>query len=257
MKEEGCRMRYVSSSGLVLEMQGEAVGIDIFSRDPAHLYPDTPPGLCRELLQEIEEGRLRALIFTHEHGDHFCLEEVQEARKKRPGLSIISTDPVIRTLREAWKENLEEDRLWTVPAAKTGEPVWIKLGPFRMGFLYTVHEGAQYAGVPNLTLLIEAAGQHWVIPGDAAASRELFAGIGAWSPTVDWFFLPFPYVGLRSSRRMLAEALKIRRAFVLHQPRPEADTQNWVRQARMVCSHSQDGLPNPVFPEKLGEWYEL
>lgn len=281
-----CRMRYVSNAGLVLETEAEAIGIDLFSRDPAGLYPDTPPGLCEELLEEIGRGKIRALIFTHEHGDHFCREKVWEALGRRPGLPVLSTKPVIQTLeyngreRQNWSilagsegrqadgkpgenniylENGEKEcrGLYPVPAAENGEPWWVQLGPFRIGFLYTAHEGAQYAEVANLTLLLEAAGRHFVVPGDAAASQELFARIRAWSPTIDWFFLPFPYVGLRSSRRMLAEALEIRRAFVLHQPRPEADTQNWVKQAKMVCSRSQDGLPKPVFPEKLGEWYEL
>lgn len=255
------RMRYVSNAGLVLEADGEAIGIDVFSRDPSGLYPDTPPGIREELLEEIERGRLGTLIFTHGHGDHFCGEDVWEAGRRNPKLSVISTEPVIRALGSAGSSaGTEENKccsLFSVPSQDTGAPFWIQTGPFRIGFLYTLHEGAQYAKVPNLTLLIEAAGQHWVVPGDAAAGRELFARIRQWSPVVDWFFLPFPYVGLLSSRRLLAESLEIRHAFVLHQPRPEADAQNWVGQAKRICRQAQDGLPDPVFPEELGSWYEL
>ncbi len=46
------RMRYVSNAGLVLEAEGESIGIDLFSRDSSGLYPDTPPEIRQELLEE-------------------------------------------------------------------------------------------------------------------------------------------------------------------------------------------------------------
>ena len=40
---------------------------------------DTPEAEREFLLEQIREGRLKLLVFTHEHGDHFCLEDVLEA----------------------------------------------------------------------------------------------------------------------------------------------------------------------------------
>lgn len=250
MGECACEVRYVSNAGLLFRVQDQLLGIDLFCRDSAGLYPDTTPKLRQELFKEIADGRLDTLIFTHGHEDHFCLEDVLEAGRQNSRLRIISTGQVIEELCKAGMpgENL---------IAVSQSAFWLESGAFRIGAFYSVHEGAQYAQVQNLTLLMEASKQRWVVAGDAAPSGELFAKIGAWSKTIDCFFLPFPYVGLPSTRRMLGKELEIRRIFVLHQPRREADTQDWTGHARAVCRQAKDGLPMPLFPEGLGEWYSL
>ena len=55
----------------------------------------------------------------------------------------------------------------------------------------------------------------------------------------------------------MTDKLRIQGAFVLHQPRPEADAQNWVANAKRMCQRAKDGLPMPIFPEKLGDWWDL
>lgn len=40
------------------------------------------------------------LVFTHEHGDHFCLVDTLEALRRNPALRILSTEAVIRQIRE-------------------------------------------------------------------------------------------------------------------------------------------------------------
>ena len=269
------KARYVSNAGLLFETEGQMLGIDVFSQDGTGLYPDTPPGIREELLEEIQAGRLNTLLFTHGHGDHFHREDVLAAWRRDPGLRVISTEAVVEELSRAGMPGERLQAVKAVPGMSAlhghtergnaltglaGEPVpvfWMSLGVFRVGFLNTLHEGAQYAHVQNLTLLIEAAGQRLVVSGDAAPSRKLFAEIAAWSRKIDWFFLPFPYVGLPSTRRMLEEELKIRHIFVLHQPRPEADTQNWAAHAKEICGRAKDKLPMPLFPQGLGEWYPL
>ncbi|MCI8416862.1 MAG: hypothetical protein HFI33_05060 [Lachnospiraceae bacterium] len=267
MTERRCMMRYVSNAGMVLVAEGQAIGIDVFSRDPSRLYPDTPPGIRQELLDEIEQGNLKTLIFTHGHGDHFCREDVEEALERNPRLQVISTVPVIQELLSAGKEKglpgegslpLGGYHLQAITREKTAQgPFWMQLGAFRTGFLHTIHEGVPYAQVPNLTLLMEVAGQRWVVAGDAAPRGELFAQIACWKKELDWFFLPFPYVGVSSTRCLLKKMLDIRQSFVLHEPRREADHQNWRENTRRICMQARDGLPLPVFAEEPGSWYRL
>lgn len=304
--------RYVSNAGLVLEMAGERIGIDIFSKDPLGLYPDPLPWLREELLEEIEAGTMTVLIFTHGHGDHFCREDVIEAWKRNPHIRIISTEQVARRL---WKAEIPGGQLGTCMSIEELQPgVWaipdgekekclcaIEMKHARICFLNTIHEGEQYKQVQNLTLFLniflqkydevdvtekmvaeakgktEAEGkmdfqpameldgklndtwhrQSWVVAGDAAPKESLFEKIAEWSKTVDWFFLPFPYVGIRTTRKMLKKELDLQNAFVLHAPRPEADEQNWLASAKRMCEKSKDGLPMPVFPERLGDWFDL
>lgn len=276
MKKDGYRVRHVANAGLLFEAEGLLLGIDVFSRDDTGLYPDTPPAIRRELLEEIGECRLHTLIFTHGHGDHFCREDVLEAWGRNPGLRVVSTEAVAEELCRA---GMPRECLQAVPGGiqglsvpdgqKEGErglpdpwgnpasALWMNFGVFRVGIFNSLHEGAQYAQVQNLTLLLEAGDQRWVVSGDAAASRELFSRVAAWAREIDWFFLPFPYVGLPSNRRMLEKELKIRHIFALHQPRPEADTQGWWEHAKAVCRQAKDELPMPLFPERPGQWYTL
>ena len=87
--------------------------------------------------------------------------------------------------------------------------------------------------------------------------RELFAKIGEWNKGVDWFFAPFPYIGITSTRKLIKEYLDVRQIFVLHQPRKEKDSLNWVANTKRVCEKAKDGLPKPLFPEVFGDWYNL
>ncbi len=248
MKDVLCKVRYVSNAGILFDAEGQTLAIDVFSRDGTGLYPDTPPGVRKELLEEIGAGRLNMLLFTHEHGDHFFKEDVLEAWRRNPGLRVFSTEAVVEELSRL---GIPGECLGAVSGGV------LDVGAFRVGVLDTLHEGAMYAHVRNLTYLIEAGKQRFVVSGDAAPCRELFAGIAAWSREIDWFFLPFPYVGLPSVRRMLEKELEIRHIFVLHQPRPEADAQNWAAHAKEVCGRAKDKLPRPLFPEGLGGWYPL
>ena len=192
---------------------------------------------------------LDILIFTHEHEDHFCAEYVKEAWVKNPVLHILSTKKTVDILKEKGipLENLH----------CPGDGEVLAVDSLQFGFMYSIHEGDQYSDVQNLTLLINNEDKHIVITGDAMPCDELFERISEWSDSIDWMFVPFPYVGLRSTRKLMSEYLDIQNIFVLHQPSPGADTQNWVANTKRVCEGAKDGLPQPIFPDKLGAWYCL
>ncbi len=243
-------IQHVSNAGLILAEEGITIGIDCFSKDHAGLYSDTPKELRGKLLDAIEKKDIDLLIFTHEHEDHFCADDVKEALNRNPDLQIYSTKQVIHILKDL---GVPPYSLFEIQ--RNEPPTWKEFGNMRVGFLYTQHEGTQYADVPNLTLLIEIGKKRLVITGDAMPTEALFAQIGAWSDNINGFFLPFPYVGLQSTRNLIAKHLHIDKIFVLHQPRKEADVQGWVRNAKRVCEQATDGLPMAFFPDRLGDWY--
>lgn len=232
--------QYVSNAGIVFKTGRKMIGIDCLCKDYSKLYQDTPPEIREELKPDL-------LIFTHEHEDHFCTEYVKKAIEKNPNLQIYSTQSTIERLEQM---DIPAGNMKKVDGMDT-----MTINNCQIEFLETLHEGDQYADIQNLTLLIRIGDKHIVVTGDAMPCKELFEKIAAWSCYIDWFFAPFPYVGLRSTRKLMKEYLDIRNIFVLHQPRSEADTQNWVANTKHVCEAAKDGLPQPIFPEKLGEWY--
>jgi L-ascorbate metabolism protein UlaG (beta-lactamase superfamily) len=232
--------QYVSNAGIVFNIEGKTVGIDCLCRDSSMLYQDTPLEIREKLMFDI-------LIFTHEHEDHFCAEYVKEASEKNPNLLIYAGENAISMLQDV---NIPSSQLHKV---KDGDA--LAIGDTLIRFIQTLHEGEQYADIQNLTLLINIVEKHLVITGDAMPCKELFEKISAWASGIDWLFAPFPYVGLRSTRKLINEYLDVQNIFVLHQPRKEADTQNWIVSTKRVCEVERDGLPHPIFPEKLGEKY--
>lgn len=246
-------IRHTANAGVVINIGRNRLGVDLFSKDLEGLYPDTPAILKAELLDEIERGHIGALLFTHSHGDHFCLEDVVEALKRNQDLVVISTDEVIGHLQAAGPFGR---RLYAIPS-KEKRNVRMYFSNGSLELFNSRHMGDAYAGVQNLVLLLELEGKQIVIPGDAWPEPELFARIGAWSSKPDVLIVPFPLVGLPSSRRMVEKYLKPAHVLALHLPRPEMDEQNWIASAKAVCEKTKDGLPMPEFGEILGKEYQF
>lgn len=232
--------QHVSNAGIILCSGKKRIGIDCFCRDSSKLYQDTPAEVLKKIKPDV-------LIFTHAHEDHFCAEYVKEAWENHPKLQVYGGEKVIQILE---KLQVPSQNLNVIQDGDVLEEENLKIE-----ILQSTHEGEQYADVQNLTLLINKEDKHLVITGDAMPCRELFERISEWSSRLDWFFAPFPYVGLRSTRKLLVEYLNIRNIFVLHLPRKEADTQNWEENTKRVCEVARDALPEPIFPKKLGQRY--
>ena len=234
--------QYVSNAGIIFEIDGKRVGIDCLCKDSLQLYKDTPEAIR-------EEMRLDVIIFTHEHEDHFCAEYVKDAWEKNSELQIYSTKKVIECLQNISipKSNLNEVQDGTV----------LRVGDLQIRFCETLHEGAQYSDIQNLSLLINKEDKHLVVTGDAMPCRELFAKIAEWSPHLEWLFAPFPYVGLKSNRKLICEHLTIYNIFMLHLPKKETDRQGWTENTKKICEQAKDELPFPIFPESLGKWHAL
>lgn len=246
-------IRHTANAGVLINIGRNSLGVDLFSKDPEGLYPDTPTELRTKLLDEIERGNIGALLFTHGHGDHFCLEDVVEALKRNPDLVVISTDEVIGHLQAAGSFG---GRLYAISSKEKGN-VRIYLPNGSLELFNSRHMGEAYARVQNLVIMLELGGKQIVIPGDAWPAPELFERIGIWSSKPDVLIVPFPLVGLPSSRRMVKKYLKPAHVLALHLPRPEMDEQNWIASAKAVCEKTKDGIPMPEFGEILGKEYQF
>lgn len=247
-------IRHTANAGVVIKIGENGIGVDLFSRDPEGLYPDTPEDVRAELLEEIENSRIGTLLFTHEHGDHFCLEDTVEAFRRNPEIRIISTKEVVRQLKEA---GVLAEKLYQAEPEEEDE-ARVEVPGFSLTLFNSEHMGEAYRGVQNLVCMMEAEGMRIVIPGDAWPKPELFERIGRWSDEIDLMVVPFPLAGIPSNRRMLSEHLKIRRILAVHLPRASRDVQGWIGSAKRVCERARDGLPEAVFGERVGaEYHEL
>ena len=233
--------------------QSVAVGFDVFARDPNGFYQDTPDRVREQLLEEIETGAIEMLVFTHEHGDHFCLADTLEALRRNPALRILSTEAVIRQIRE---REPQAGRLTAIRASEQKYRV-ADLGAVSLTVFNSVHMGDQFTDIQNLVCLLEAGGRHILLPGDARPDSQLYRRAAAWSEDIDWLIGPFPLLGLPSSRRLIRQNLKLGHVLAVHLPRPEKDAEGWRRNAEHICRTAEDGLPVPVFGYEPGKQYRL
>ena len=83
--ETGMTAWHTGNAGVVIQVTNieekgcAAIGFDVFAKQPGGIYPDTPEAIRQELLRDIRKKKLGTLVFTHEHADHFCPEDVAEA----------------------------------------------------------------------------------------------------------------------------------------------------------------------------------
>ena len=239
------KARYIANAGLIFEVGNKTIGLDCLCKDPYKIYQNTPENIRKELNPDI-------LIFTHEHGDHFCGEYVKEVWERNARVQVYSTESVVLMLKEL---GIEEEQLHVVT---NGDKLVVgDEETMQITFAETMHTGDEYADVQNLTLLIYVEGKRLVISGDALPCNALFETIAQWSEKVDWMLIPFPYMALCSTRRMISKYLEIGNVFILHLPDQKADVQNWREKTMTLCEKVNDALPQPVFPEHLGEWYTL
>lgn len=241
---EKLKVRHTGNAGVLLYIEGKALGFDALCRDPEGIYHSTSEEEKEAILREIEERRLEALVFTHEHGDHFWPEAVWEALERNPRLLIISGKEVCRKIRERAKEAVLYE---IAPEERQTVRIRFPREDAELCFFNSPHMGEAYQEVQNLACLAEIKGRKLFIPGDARPDRELFRRAAVWSEEIDCLAAPFPLAGLPSARKELAAALKVRHIMALHLPLPERDVQNWVESARRVCGQAEDGLPRPVF----------
>lgn len=241
---EKLNVRHTGNAGVLLYIEGKALGIDVLCHDPEGIYRSTSKEEKEGILREIEERRLEVLVFTHEHEDHFWLEAVWEALERNPRLLIISGREVCRKIRERAKEAVLYE---IAPEEKKMVRILFPQVDAEFCFFNSPHMGEVYQGIQNLVCLAEIKGRRLFIPGDARPDRELFLRVAAWSDDIDCLAAPFPLVGLPSARKELSSVLKIRQVMALHLPLPQKDPQGWVGNAQRVCRQTRDGLPVPLF----------
>ena len=259
-------VRYMANAGFLLARGGRAVGIDVFAADSQGLYKDTPRQIRDELFAGIRAGEISALLFTHEHGDHFCAEDTALACSLNPSLQVFGSKKICRILADRGTDRKQLHEL-----TDSGDPPECLVSLLRRSFkdenaslriLPAVHEGAHYADIQNLCFLLFVGGDYIVFAGDAALGDTLFQDIAAWSEEIDWLFIPFPAVGIGSSRRAMMNAFKtVRHVFACHLPRPERDAQQWTMHTEMALqtlhSDQKRKFPDVIMPKQLGDWYRL
>ena len=263
------RAEYVCNAGVLLHLPDHVIGVDVFASCENGFYKNTSLQQKEIIFRLIKEDRLKLLVFTHHHCDHYnradVLEALRTADENHSSLTILTTGQTAEDLirggavpervmicddascYNSLGQMLPEAAFRTGSVSEEADEQGLKIRGF-----YTRHDGHQYASVQNIVLLMSCPGRTIVFTGDAAPDAFLFERIGQWSRQIDWMFVPFPLTGLMSARRKMAKELNVDQIAAFHLPWPEQDSQGWYENTCKVCAQAKDALPQPVFLTEPG-----
>lgn len=107
---------HMANAGLIIRTAGCGIGIDLFAADPEGVYPDLTADGYSRILSLVKSGRINALLFTHEHPDHFdagmTVRAAEAAKESGRSLGILTTPAAARLLV---REGLHPSEITVVP----------------------------------------------------------------------------------------------------------------------------------------------
>ncbi|MDF2656114.1 MAG: hypothetical protein K0R19_2588 [Bacillota bacterium] len=281
------RLTYVANAGVLLNLQGKKILIDGLCREGFDLYPPTPGKIAEDIVSGVPPyDEIDLMLFTHHHGDHFDPELVAKYVRNGGTATIVSTEKAIAAIRErlqteqeAADPDLQPERVAAVDlqpervvADHDLQPEWegqlisLDLGPgdrkvlnlsgIEVEAISMTHFGKEYETVRNLAFLIKGNLQILHV-GDGAAEPENYEGMQFGAEDLDHMIVPFPYVSLPASRKLVEEWVRPKRIIALHLPQKEKDVYGWIASAKKSAARAEQSFPAVTFLEVFGEEYKL
>lgn len=264
-------LTYISNAGVMLSLNGKRLLIDPLTMPDNQIYVDTEPGIRGALLENMAPyNDVDVVLVSHHHRDHFHAESVLELLKAQPGAQLVSTPEVVRRVLEAAKgeaaggdwaglsmiadTSLSLERLTAVDLS-IGGSVSMEICGVGLQVFRTLHDGEDYAEVPNLMFLIESGltvahlGDSAPVPGnfDGAAFADTIA-----RQPIDLLIANFPYIAIPSARKLVAEVLKPAALAVVHFPDPHKEAAHWTAVAKKSFARVRESYLQAVLLETLG-----
>lgn len=208
---------------------------------------------------------LKALVFTHNHVDHFSARLTLAALRHHPETRLIADEASIDALLDLSASTtglLDRKRIRIVTAsADQAESASIAVPPFTFTPIRFEHEGRRFADIVNIGFLVTVGGLRILCPGDARISAENFASLACLQDPVqnpiDAAVLMFPYVSTGRGQSLIRDVIRPRRLIVVHWPDPSRDTQNFIGHAQSYFQRTKDNLMETVFLRHYLETVEI
>ncbi len=229
------KLARVSNAGLWVEAEGRHFLLDGLHGRPPAPYCGMDPGWEAALFQD--RYPVDVVAFTHGHPDHFCPQVAARYLAAHPQSAVYAGPDVLEALRAQGIVN---------PCYG-----WDGPGPGGLMAIPTRHIGAQYRTAPHSSLYLPGR-EPLLFTGDASpASSNFFPGGAALQTHIlaatFAFFIGPPF------KRVVEQRIQPSRAYVLHLPLPQADTQGLAQQIQKNLA----GCSLPAIILQLGQQVEL
>lgn len=225
----------VSNAGLWVEAEGRRFLLDGLHGQPPPPYCGMDPGWEKALFQD--RYPVDVVAFTHGHPDHFCPQVAARYLAAHPQSAVYAGPDVLEALRAQGIVN---------PCYG-----WDGPGPGGLMAIPTRHMGAQYRTAPHCSLYLPGP-EPLLFTGDASPAPSNFFPAGQRLQT-HVLAAPFAFFEENPLRRVVLQRIQPSRAYVLHLPLPQADTQGLAQQIQQNLA----GCSLPAIILQLGQQVEL
>ena len=225
----------VSNAGLWVEAEGRHFLLDGLHGRPPAPYCGMDPGWEAALFQD--RYPVDVVAFTHGHQDHFCPQVAARYLAAHPQSAVYAGPDVLEALRAQGVVN---------PCYG-----WDGPGPGGLRAIPTRHIGAQYRTAPHSSLYLPGR-EPLLFTGDASPASSNFFPAGQRLQT-HVLAAPFAFFEENPLRRVVLQRIQPSRAYVLHLPLPQADTQGLTQQIQQNLA----GCSLPAIILQLGQQVEL
>lgn len=253
------KIMLVANAGIMIECNSQQILIDAL-HEGHRLFPATPPEAIRQLLDGKPPFKsIRALLFTHNHIDHFSASLALSVLERYPEASFISDQPSAASLHDrslTESPGLDRSRIQTIPWFGV-EDYQASVGEFAIRGLSFEHEGSRFADIPNIGFLVTVGGKTILFPGDARMAPGNFGQLASLRQSVDSAVVMFPYISTGRGQSLIREAIKPNRLIVVHWPDPTRDSQQFTDSAKRYFAKTKDQLMETFFLEKYEDSVEF
>ena len=207
-----------ANAGVLISYHGKKILIDALHDRYTTLFSSVPS----ELLTHIADGdgefaEVDLMLYTHDHPDHYSERWTRRFLKNHPNTEFVSPIADFADRDHVHVLDAEEENL-------------LLAGVF-LHCCRLMHDGQEYAGIPNYGFVLEIDGFRIAVLGDATFDKAAIRGMLGNRP-VDLALLNFPYVTLHRGREIVTDVIRPQRMIVFHLPYEEKDNSDFIRSTR-------------------------
>lgn len=251
-----CKLTYVSNAGVMLQCNDNKILIDGLCNSMPPIYKNPSNEVKELMISRVNPfDNIDALLFTHNHTDHFDAESTARLLKNNKDMFMIAPHKVVMEIKQRLPYDERNRMIKLDDSLRRIED--ININGINIQSISMLHDGKEYEKVGNLAYLVDMGGKRVLHVGDAKPIEENYRYLDFANKNIDLLIAPFPYIGLPSARQVIEKYIKPRKIAVVHLPYRELDSYGWIDATMKSYLRVKENFIETVIFEKLGEYINI
>jgi L-ascorbate metabolism protein UlaG (beta-lactamase superfamily) len=211
------RLTYVGNEGVLISDGEKAVLIDGLHRKYGDAYLNPPP----EVLSAMEGAKapfdkVRVVLVSHVHGDHFSAESVGAHLASNPKAMLVTDAQKMSDIARLYSghEAIRNQTFEATPEWK--QRVVFERDGIKVTLLGMKHGTDRFWWIKNLGHITEIGGKKLFHFGDADMAVENFASLNLPAEKIDIAFVPYWFLLSENGRKLVTENIGAKTNIAVH-----------------------------------------